>query len=188
MLIALCFTVVPAHVQAEVTEREVVHYFTTIVPKPDNYHHLWFWCGANEGVGNSPEEDAIIHNYPLKRGITPLQIAALIKSENWLRFLLESGHYPFTRIVALREKIEQACREKIIPELNQADKLHLNQPLNVQGQTALELATQAEHLDLIEALKEIYTDMNDKGYTQALEILKAKISTEELEEWCEESE
>lgn len=151
----LCTIACATLAYADVTVQNVRDYFTSTVPKPDNYHYMWFWLGANEGVGNLAEEDSVIENQMLEGGVTPLQIAAQIGSRDWLHFLLESGQKPFTEIVALRDKIEQACTTKTIPEFSEIDKQHLNQPLNTEGQTALVLAAQTEHFDLIEELKNL---------------------------------
>lgn len=183
----LCALACATSAHADVTVQKVSDYFILTVPKPDNYHYLWFWLGANEGIGNLPEEDAVITNQILEGGVTPLQIAAYIGSRDWLNFLLESGQEPFTEIVALREKIEQACDTKTVPEFNEIDKKNLNQPLNTEGQTALVLATQTEHFDLIEQLKKLGAREEKPDIDDAikLESVKKYCSKEAFEEFLQ---
>lgn len=183
----LCAIACAASAYADVTVQNVRDYFILTVTKPDNYHYLWFWLGANEGVGNLPEEDAVIENQCLDGGITPLQIAAYIGSRDWLNFLLESGQKPFTEIIVLREKIEYACNTKTIPEFTPNDKLHLNQPLNAEGQTPLDLAAQVEHFDLIEQLKKhgAHDKKPDIDEIIKLEYLKKYCNKESFEEFLE---
>lgn len=92
--------------QATVTVQDVKAYFTKTTPQPSDFIYSVFWLGAGVEFGNTfPEEYAIKENRLLEGSITPLQIAAQVKSQVWLKFLLESNQQPFTETVALRKKL-----------------------------------------------------------------------------------
>lgn len=142
--------------QAMVTIQHVKTYFTKTTPQPSDFIYSVFWLGAGVEFGNTfPEEYAIKENRLLEGSITPLQIAAQVKSQVWLEFLLESNKSPFTEIIALREKILNACLTNTIPDFTEKNKHHINQPLNQAGDTAIILAARADRCDLVERLKEL---------------------------------
>lgn len=142
--------------QAMVTIQIVKTYFTETQPMPSDFIYSVFWLGAGVEYGNTfPEEYAIKENRLLEGSITPLQIAAQVKSQVWLKFLLESNQPPFTETVALRKKIEHACLTNMMPNFTEKNKHHINQPLNQAGDTAIILAARADRRDLVERLKEL---------------------------------
>ena len=152
MVTAFCLSVCLS-AQAMVTINDVETYFTKTQSQPSNFIYEVFWLGAGVELGNTfAEEYAIKDNRPLEGGITPLQIAARIGSKPWLTFLLESNQPPFTEIVALREKILNAGNAETELEFTEADRRHINQPLNENGDTAIILAARAGQHCLVDQL------------------------------------
>jgi|GEM_PF-3071425 len=170
-----------------VTIENVTYYFTKSIPQPDigNYMWLWAgiydftesgqpntgnymcsWAGSDDGTGKDPVEFVIIKNTLLKGGKTPLQIAVDVKSQAWLTFLLESNELPFTEIVALREKILNAGNAETELEFTKADRRHINQPLNENGDTAIILAVSMGLSDnFVKQLQELGADPAQKNIT-----------------------
>lgn len=131
----------------QVTPEDIEQY-TKNIPHPDRSYSMWFWGGANEGIGFLPVEKALIYNLILKNGETALQVLARVRAYNWLIFLFSSNQKPFTSIAELHKKIGTAIETQTIPNLTELEKYQINQP-DINGKTALTYAEEENCVDVI---------------------------------------